>query len=277
MSPPTKAGGGATRCDVVLAGVGGQGVLSIAWVIGHAAVEAGLHLKQPEVHGMAQRGGAVSAHVRLASAPIASDLIAEGSAAMMIAVEPLESLRHAKLLRADGWIVTDITPLENVANYPAHDALYDVLFGAPHVLALDATRLATRAGTVKAQNMVVLGAAASRLPVPEALLEKHVRALFAAKGNRIADANVAAFGMGVAASRFHAALIAAGVSPAAASRVTAVLDFAPSPVSAEAVAAWAAELCGEEGNSRAVRLFAARGATHRDAEDSRAAATCQFS
>jgi indolepyruvate ferredoxin oxidoreductase beta subunit len=263
----------AVHCDVVLAGVGGQGVLSIAWVLGHAAVEAGLHLKQPEVHGMAQRGGAVSAHVRLASTPIASDLIAEGSAAMVISVEPLESLRYAKLLRPDGWIVTDVTTLENVANYPAEDALYDVLFGAPRVLALNATRLAARAGTVKAQNMVVLGAAASRLPVPGALFEKHVRALFAAKGARIADANVAAFRTGVAACRFHAALVEAGVVPVVASRVTAALDFAPTPVGADAVAAWAAALRGDDGRARALRLFAARATPH-DAEDVGVAATC---
>jgi hypothetical protein len=66
--------------DLVICGVGGQGVLSIAWVIDHAAHEVGLHFKQSEVHGMAQRGGAVSAFVRLSDQPIASDLIADGAA-----------------------------------------------------------------------------------------------------------------------------------------------------------------------------------------------------
>ena len=117
--------------DLVVCGVGGQGVLSIAWVIDHAAAEAGYHLKQPEVHGMAQRGGAVSAFVRMSDAPIASDLIPDGAAHLVLSVEPMESLRYTRLLCPEGWIVTDVTPLVNVGNYPATDALFDVLFAAP--------------------------------------------------------------------------------------------------------------------------------------------------
>jgi len=244
--------------DLVLCGVGGQGVLSIAWVIDHAAVEAGFHLKQPEVHGMAQRGGAVSAFVRMADVPIASDLIPDGSADMVLSLEPMESLRYLRLLRPDGWIVTDITPLRNVAAYPALDALFDVLFAAPRVLAVDAARVAHRAGAIKAHNMVMLGAAASRLPVSTLLLEKHLGALFAGKGQRIVAANIASFRMGDAAGRFSAALVAGGVAQDVAARAVTCLDLAPGPVPDDLVAAWIERLRAPEGRQIAMRMFASR-------------------
>lgn len=244
------------KFDLVIGGVGGQGVLSIAWVIDHAAHAAGLHLKQSEVHGMAQRGGAVSAFVRLSEQPVASDLIADGAASLLLSVEPLEALRYTRLLRPDGWIVTDLTPMVNVSNYPDSAALYRVLFSAPHLVALDATRLAQKAGTVKAQNMVVLGAAASLLPLPTELLEQQVRSLFEAKGERIVKANVAAFRKGDAASRFAQALAAAGVATEVVAQAVARIHFAPHPVAAEAVSQWAERLLAADGAQLAARLFA---------------------
>lgn len=243
--------------DLVLCGVGGQGVLSIAWVIDHAAHEAGLYLKQSEVHGMAQRGGAVSAYVRISDQPVASDLIADGGASLLLAVEPMEALRYTRLLRPDGWIVTDVTPLENVDVYPPHEALYQVLFSVPHLVALDATQLAQKAGTVKAQNMVVLGAAASQLPLPVALLEKQIEELFAGKGERIVKANLNAFRIGDAASRFAAALVAAGVASELVARVLPRLVFEPQPVSPASVDAWCARLLAADGAQTALRLFEA--------------------
>lgn len=79
--------------DLVIAGVGGQGVLTIAAVLDRAANEAGLYVKQSEVHGMAQRGGAVSAFVRMSDQPVASDLIGHGHASLLLSIEPLEALR----------------------------------------------------------------------------------------------------------------------------------------------------------------------------------------
>ena len=240
--------------DLVICGVGGQGVLTIAWVIDHAAHEAGLHFKQSEVHGMAQRGGAVSAFVRLSDKPVASDLIAKGCASMVLSVEPMEALRYAELLRPEGWIVTDVVPLENDA-YPPHDALYRVLFSVPRLLVLDAIRLATNAGTVKAQNMVVLGAAASQLPLPLELLEAQVRALFAPKGERIVKANVNAFRIGAAASGFASALMALGVPSSLLARVTARINFEPQPVSQASIETWAQRLLAADGAQVALRLF----------------------
>ncbi len=242
--------------DLVLCGVGGQGVLSIAWVIDHAAHEAGLHFKQSEVHGMAQRGGAVSAFVRISDKPVASDLIATGAASMVLSMEPMEALRYTQLLRPDGWIVTDVTPLENDA-YPQHEALYKVLFSVPRLVALDATRLATKAGTVKAQNMVVLGAAASQLPLSLELLEDQIQALFADKGERIVKANINAFRTGAAASQFAASLGDAGVPSDVLARVLPRLTFEPQPVSQKSIDAWCQRLLAPDAAESAMRMFEA--------------------
>lgn len=246
------------NCDLVLAGVGGQGVLSIAWVLDHAAHAAGLLLKQSEVHGMAQRGGAVSAFVRLSDSPVASDLIATGTASLIAAVEPLEALRYTGLLRPDGMVVTDVTPLVNIDNYPDHDALLNVLFSAPNLVAVDATRLAHVAGTVKAQNTVVLGAAAPLLPIPLATIEAQLQALFEPKGERIVTANLRAFRKGVAATGFVQALRAAGVPMARVAKVSSRLGFAPHAVDEALVAAWAEKLLGPHGEATAAQVFSAQ-------------------
>ena len=244
--------------DFVLCGVGGQGVLSVAWVIGQAALEAGLYIKQPEVHGMAQRGGAVSAFVRLSDTPIASDLIPDGTASLVLSVEPMESLRYAAMLRPDGWIVTDVEPILNVDNYPELDALCDVLFSVPNLVAVNATHLAHKAGTSRAQNMVMLGAAASRLPISASLLEKYVAALFEAKGQRIVDSNIRAFRSGQAASECLAALVAAGVPSARAARAVAGMEFGPEPVATHRVDETVAALKQHDGDAHASSLFAHR-------------------
>lgn len=243
--------------DLVICGVGGQGVLSIAWVLDHAAVDAGFDLKQPEVHGMAQRGGAVSALVRISDAPIASDLIPDGTARMVLSLEPMEGLRYVKTLHPDGWIVTDVTPLKNVAVYPDTTKLFDVLFSVPRVIALDATRLAHKAGTVKAHNMVMLGAAAPLLPVAAPLLEEGLRMLFADKGQRIVTANVDAFRMGDAASRFTLELVAAGVPGSVVARIVPRLDFEARPVPGDIAAAWVERLRAPDAFAAAARIFAA--------------------
>lgn len=245
--------------DLVLAGVGGQGVLSIAWVLDQAAHAAGLQLKQSEVHGMAQRGGAVSAFVRLADRPVASDLIAAGSASLIVSVEPLEALRYTGLLRPDGAVVTDVTPLVNIDNYPDPGALHDVLFAVPNLVAVDATRLAQAAGTVKAQNTVVLGAASPLLPLAAEDIETQLRALFAAKGDRIVQANLRAFRSGRAACGFVRALRAAGVPSARVARLSSRLAFAPEAIDGGLVAAWADRLLGADGEAAAARIYAAPG------------------
>lgn len=223
--------------DLVIAGVGGQGVLTIAAVLDRAAHEAGLFVKQSEVHGMAQRGGAVSAFVRMSDQPIASDLIGRGTASLLLSVEPLEALRYIPLLKPEGWIVSDITPMLNVPDYPAMSDIERVLFAAPQLVAIDATRLAQKAGTIKAQNIAVLGAAAMHLPLPIEGIEQQISALFARKGERIVNANLHAFRKGDSASRFTAALLAAGIAGDTVARVVSHIHFPPHPVAANVVAA----------------------------------------
>ncbi len=243
------------KFDLVLCGVGGQGVLTTAYVLDHAAVDAGLYFKQPEVHGMAQRGGAVSAQLRISDVPVSSDVISDGGASLIISVEPMESLRYLQLLRPDGWIVTDVTPLKNIADYPDLTRLYQTLFSLPHVLAVDASRLAAKAGVMKAPNIVVLGAAASLLPLAVPSLEKHIAALFAAKGERVQTANRKAFRMGRAASRFAAALTERGVPHALMARVVARLDFDETPAPVPVVEAWSERLLKPDGADLAARVL----------------------
>ena len=104
--------------DIILAGVGGQGILSIATIIGEAATNANVQLKQAEVHGMSQRGGDVQSNLRLSNEEIYSDLIPKGKADMIIAMEPMEALRYADCLSADGVIITSSAPFVNIPNYP---------------------------------------------------------------------------------------------------------------------------------------------------------------
>jgi indolepyruvate ferredoxin oxidoreductase beta subunit len=184
------------RFDCILAGVGGQGVLSLSAVIGAAATRDGLYVTQSEVHGMAQRGGAVVSHLRISDEPIASALIPLGTASLVLSLEPLEALRYLDYLAPDGWLITASNPVENIADYPNPDALLDRIRELPHPLVVDGERLAKKAGSAKATNVVMVGAAARLLPVKPSSLDASVRELFAAKGERAVDANLRALEVG---------------------------------------------------------------------------------
>ncbi len=178
--------------DIILAGVGGQGILSIATIIGAAAVELGMHLKQAEVHGMSQRGGDVQSHLRISDKPIASDLIPEGKADLIIAVEPMEALRYLPWLSKDGWVITSTEPFINVPNYPDPKVVLDEVKKLPQHVALDAERIAKDLGNARAANMVILGAAAPYLGIAFDKLEDAIRAVFGRKGEEIVNLNLAA-------------------------------------------------------------------------------------
>ena len=102
------------KSDIILSGVGGQGIVSIAATIAMAALDSNLNIKQSEVHGMSQRGGAVYSHLRISDTDISSDLIPLGKADIIISVEPMESLRYLPWLKEDGWLVTNSTPFINI-------------------------------------------------------------------------------------------------------------------------------------------------------------------
>ena len=188
--------------DIILAGVGGQGILSIATVIGSAALEQNLSLKQAEVHGMSQRGGDVQSHLRLSDAPIHSDLIPLGGADIIISMEPMEALRYLPFLSEDGWIITNTVPLKNIPNYPEMDAVNGALAKVKNVVALDAEAMAKEVQSPRSANMVLLGASAAVLEIlePEKLRDG-IRRIFARKGDAIVEANLKAFDAGLDFSR----------------------------------------------------------------------------
>jgi indolepyruvate ferredoxin oxidoreductase, beta subunit len=182
--------------DIILAGVGGQGILSIAASIGMAALTEGLHIKQAEVHGMSQRGGAVQSHLRLSSKPISSDLIPEGKANLIISVEPMESLRYLPMLQNNGWIITSINPFVNIPNYPPIETVLQEIWKQPQYITLDADAMAKELGSVKAANMVILGAASPYLDLKIENLEKAIHEIFGNKGEDVVELNIKAFKAG---------------------------------------------------------------------------------
>jgi len=179
--------------NIILAGVGGQGILSIATVIGEAALAEGLYLKQAEVHGMSQRGGDVQSNLRLSSEPIMSDLIEKGGADLVISLEPMEALRYISFLKPDGWLVTSSVPFVNIPDYPAvEEVLSHVRAHKNHVL-LDVEALAKEAGAPsQAANMVLLGAAIPMLGIDHDKMIAGVQRVFARKGEAVVASNVAA-------------------------------------------------------------------------------------
>ncbi len=194
------------KIDIIFAGVGGQGVLSMAAIIGRAAVAEGLQAKQSEVHGMAQRGGAVQAHLRLSDATIASDLIGRGGADMILSLEPLESLRYLSFLSTKGVLVTAAEPFANIPDYPDVAKLLAQVRALPLGVVIEAERLANEAGDVQTVNTVMVGAASAFLPLAPGHLEEAVRENFVRKGEALVNMNLAAFRAGrAAAAGIHAA------------------------------------------------------------------------
>ena len=188
--------------DIILCGVGGQGILSIATIIGEAATEAGINLKQAEVHGMSQRGGDVQSNLRLSTETIYSDLIAQGKTDVVISMEPMEALRYLPYLAPDGTIVTSSKPFVNIPNYPEEAELMAELDSMPSVVKLDIDSVAKDAGNARGANMVLLGMAAPYIEILSVeQLRKAITVIFARKGEAIVEANLKAFDCGVAASR----------------------------------------------------------------------------
>ena len=189
------------KYDVILAGVGGQGVLSIASIIAHAVLSEGLEVRQSEVHGMAQRGGAVLAHLRIADGKISGDLVPKGGANLIISMEPLESLRYVSWLKKSGAVVTASQPLVNIANYPSIEDITSIIKRLPVWRLVEADALAKEAGLAKAVNTVMVGASSSFLPVSSKSLEKTIAGFFSKKEPSVIQANTKAYLLGQAAGK----------------------------------------------------------------------------
>ena len=184
------------KTDIILAGVGGQGILSIAAVIGQAAIQNGLYMKQSEVHGMSQRGGDVQSHLRISDKPIASDLIPLGSADIIISLEPMEALRYLPYLKKDGWVVTNSKPFENIPNYPEMEMIMKTYEALPNKIILDVEQIAKKLGASRSSNIVMLGAASPYLGIDFPELQDGIRSIFGKKGDEIVETNLKALEAG---------------------------------------------------------------------------------
>ena len=192
------------QINIILAGVGGQGILTIAAVIDQAALQSGLIVRQAEVHGMSQRGGAVQSHLRIADQEIYSDLIAEGTANLILSVEPLEALRYLPFLASEGRIVTSTDLFINMEGYPAMEHIHAELHRTNRPVLVSAADLARKAGNLRTSNMVMLGAASPFTGLASQELEASIEKLFAAKGDEIVAMNIRAFRTGQALSQHQA-------------------------------------------------------------------------
>ena len=187
------------KTDIILCGVGGQGILSIATIIGEAAMNENLYIKQAEVHGMSQRGGDVQSNLRISSEPIHSDLIPQGGADVIISMEPMEALRYLPWLKKDGWIITSSTPFVNIPNYPDMKVIEADLAKLPHVISLNIEQMAKDNGVPRSTNVILLGAAQKALGLEYEKLEAAIRRVFARKGDAVVEANIKALALGGAA------------------------------------------------------------------------------
>ncbi|MFH2142555.1 MAG: indolepyruvate oxidoreductase subunit beta [Bacteroidota bacterium] len=184
------------KIDIILAGVGGQGILSIAATIGMAALKDDLFMKQAEVHGMSQRGGAVQSHMRISDKEIASDLIPMGSADLILSVEPMESLRYLPFLSKSGWVVTNTNPYINISNYPDMEKIMAEIKKQKRYITVDADAIANDLGSKKSSNIVMLGAASPFIDLPFENFEYGIQFIFGRKGEEIVNANLKALRAG---------------------------------------------------------------------------------
>lgn len=185
------------KTDIILAGVGGQGILSIASILGDAALRENLCLKQAETHGMSQRGGAVVSHLRISDTEIASDLIPIGKADLILSVEPMEALRYLPFLSPEGYVVSNTTPFQNIPNYPDLEAVLAEIKKQPRFVAIDADKVAAEIGNKRASNVVMLGAAAPFIHLSADKIEAGISSIFGRKGEEVVELNKKAFRAGL--------------------------------------------------------------------------------
>lgn len=189
--------------DIILSGVGGQGILSIATIIGAAALKEGLYIKQAEVHGMSQRGGDVQSNLRISSEPIASDLIPLGMADIIVSLEPMEAMRYLPYLKKDGWIITNTAPFVNIPNYPELGELLESIKRIEHHVSLDVDAIAKEVASPRAANIVLLGAASPFIGIEVEKIEQGIRSVFQRKGDAIVEMNLKAFRAGLKVANEH--------------------------------------------------------------------------
>jgi indolepyruvate ferredoxin oxidoreductase, beta subunit len=226
--------------DIILAGVGGQGILSIAFVLDSAALDGGFDFKQAEVHGMSQRGGAVQSHLRMSKEPIHSDLIPDGQVDLVLAVEPLESLRYAHSLSPEGTVIAAANPFVNIPNYPDLAGILAQIADLPQHVLIPAESLAKHAGSGRAQNMIMLGAGSYLYPFGDEPCLKYIEAMFGKKSQRLVEVNHKAYRYGQVASGFYRRGLAAGLTSTQLLAILGVIN--PDTLDEGTAPAWKAAL-----------------------------------
>ena len=190
------------KTDIILCGVGGQGILSIATIIGEAAISEGLYIKQAEVHGMSQRGGDVQSNLRISSEPIHSDLIPLGSADVIISMEPMEALRYLPYLNKEkGWIITSSVPFVNIPNYPDMELIKSEYAKMKNTISIDIEKMAKDNGIARSANVILLGAALKAIGIERDKVENAIRTVFGRKGENVVEANIKALAIGIEAGK----------------------------------------------------------------------------
>jgi len=192
------------KIDIIIAGVGGQGILSVAASIGQAAIQSGLFLKQSEVHGMSQRGGDVQSHLRLSDKAIYSDIIPIGKADIIVSIEPMESLRYLPMLSPDGWLITSSTPFINFSDYPPIETILNEVRSIKNHVLINSDDIAKEIGSIKSSNMVILGAASPFLKLSYEQLENAIRFIFGKKGEEVVNLNLKCLAKGREFAQEHA-------------------------------------------------------------------------
>ena len=182
--------------DIILSGVGGQGILTIAYVLGSTALRDGYYFKQAEVHGMSQRGGAVESHLRISSKEIKSDLIPKGECDLILSVEPIEALRYLDFLSKDGYVIANSNPFKNIPNYPDPEKIKSAYSNLKNAYLIDADKIAKEAGSPRCANIVMVGVASNLLFLKEESMLFLIEKLFERKGEKIINMNKKAFIMG---------------------------------------------------------------------------------
>ena len=181
---------------VIVAGVGGQGAITLAQLVLGAAWKSGFFVHQSEVHGMSQRGGSVNAHILFDKKEVSSPVVMEGAGNLLIGMEPLETLRYLSLLRKDAEVVSSVIPIKNMAEYPDVDKILSELKSVPGVTLVDTDKYSKELSNKKAGNIILLGIASKHMPISKKMWHEVIKERFEGKGEKIIDKNIEAFEFG---------------------------------------------------------------------------------